>query len=198
MAKVLSQIRSSLYDQSEFYGQPLSEHVFIQDEKLKGLISVSLHDKIQGDSFGVLHLGYRRPIVDVQHEVKQANFLKRIARRAVRADWRRNNEMTLRGAEASAHHKITTLSLDAKAMVADIAKLAAVEMRTLLGKDRVNQESSVTLLRWKSATETERAIQYRMDYRIKATTFVPEEIDRLTDPNFKINKDHFGMGVDLK
>ena len=198
MNKLLIAPDVSLYDQSEFYGQPLSEHVFIQDEKLKGLISVSLHDKIQGDSFGVLHLGYRRPIVDVQHEVKQANFLKRIARRAVRADWRRNNEMTLRGAEASAHHKITTLSLDAKAMVADIAKLAAVEMRTLLGKDRVNQESSVTLLRWKSATETERAIQYRMDYRIKATTFVPEEIDRLTDPNFKINKDHFGMGVDLK
>ena len=175
-------------------GKPLNEHILVVREKLKGVIGLAIMDSVTKEKAGVLLLGYRTEPDNVEIDLNQAHFLKRVARRAIRTAWRKLRDKSITRIEVSAHRELMAESLNPNATEESVAKLAARLMRDILGKERVDQESTVYLLQWQPATDENLPQQYRIGYRARQPEFIAIAAEELRQKNL-----YFGItGLVLK
>lgn len=154
-------------------GQILQEHGLVRDEKLQAVISTAIAGEFSGEQFGVLILGYRRPIGNNEEHSQLAKSLARIAGRAIRAKW---NHLKVRSelddlkkvsrAEVGAHRQIMETSVSADARPEHVAAVAAERLRRLIeeGGAPPLTECRVYLRDWAAASNIDPAREIRVGF----------------------------------
>lgn len=157
---------------SVILGEPLRDHGWIQEEGFKGFIGAALKDDKTQKYYGVLFLGYRRPVKNTKLDQDHTIFLKHTARRAIREHWDRDEHSEQRNKEMRAQEILTQFASAEGTSTENLARKAAELLSDLIGQDY-----AVTLLNWHPATKNSLAKPYYKHYQSSGSSEISYDIN---------------------